>query len=113
MTKKVTIERCENLPMPLIYLATARDLARWQMDQLTWAYEQGHRDLTLSFFDTTAMGFETVQAASAVMKAVMDFLNEHPDVANLTIFCGNPDPQPLISELSRYKKSGYNQLIPQ
>ena len=33
MTEKVTLERRENLPMPLIYLASAEDLAIWYRER--------------------------------------------------------------------------------
>ena len=111
MTEKVTIEYHENLPMPLIYLSSIRDLARWQVDQLKWAYEQGYRELTLSFFDTAPMGFDIARAASVVITAVMDFLRDHPDIAHLTILCGDTEPQPLITALSQYEKSAEAQNI--
>ena len=103
MTEKVSICFCEHLPMPLIYLASAQDLARWQRGQMEWAYSQGHRDLAISFFDTTAMGFDTADAAVAVVATVMDFLCKHPDVEHLTIRCGNTDPQSLLNILSQYE----------
>lgn len=102
MKEKVTIEWHSNLPMPLIYLASAEDLARWHTGQLEWAYDQGHRNLSLSFFDTAAMGIETNLAARAVLDAVMDFLHTRPDVVNVTILCGNTDPQPLMDMLAQY-----------
>ena len=105
MTKKISIRLCKHLPMPLIYLPSIEDLARWQTDQLEWAYAQGHRDLAISFFDPAAMGFDAAAAASAVLHAVIAFLYSHPDVAHLTIRCGNTDPQPLIDMLTQQEKA--------
>lgn len=89
MTNKVTLELHEHLPMPLIFLATAEDLARWQMDQLCWAYGQGHRALALSCFDATAMGFDNAQAAFHVLRMTKEFLLTHDDVTSLAIRCGD------------------------
>ena len=89
MTEKVTIERRDQLPMPLIYLASAQDLANWQLSQLEWAYAQGHRCLAISCFNTAAMGLDLAQAAYLVLKTVMDFLYDHPDIHQLQILCGD------------------------
>jgi len=89
MTEKVTILYEENLPMPLIYLHSAGDLASWQVSQLEWAYAQGHRDLAISCFQTGPMGFDTGSAAAAVLQAVMDFLDRYPTVERLRIICGD------------------------
>ena len=48
MTRKVTLQQADHLPMPLIYLASPEDLAQWSVSQLTWDLEQGQRDLSLS-----------------------------------------------------------------
>ena len=87
MTHKVTLRQADHLPMPLIYLASPEDLARWCVSQLSWALEQGERSLTLSCFDTAPMGFPVEKAAPAVLKAVMDLLYDHPEVERLTILC--------------------------
>ena len=89
MTAATVFRYEENLPMPLIYLHSADDLARWQVDRLEWAYEQGHRDLAISCFDTASMGFDVSLAASAVVPAVADFLQQHPAVTRLQILCGD------------------------
>lgn len=86
---ELTIEKAQNLPMPLIYLATAEDLACWQVDQLRWAYEHGERKLNLSCFDTAGMGFNVGDAAPMVLRAVMDFVQECSDIESLSIFCGD------------------------
>ena len=86
---KLTIEKVENLPMPLIYLATAEDLARWQVDQLRWAYEHGERRLNLSCFDTAGMGFDICDAAPVVLRAVMEFVQARGDVERLSVVCGD------------------------
>lgn len=88
---KISIQLRENLPMPLIFLATADDLARWQIDQLLWAYEQGHRTLAVSCFNTAAMGFDVAKATPIVIAAIVDFLCEHKDVAQLSILCGDDE----------------------
>ena len=75
--------------MPLIYLANAEDLARWQVDQLRWAYEHGERKLNLSCFDTAPMGFDINDAAQAVLCKVREFLQECGDVENLSVYCGD------------------------
>lgn len=89
MTNKISIEQAEHLPMPLIYLASARDLARWQVEQLRWAYEHGERRLNLSCFDTAPMGFDVNDAATLVLGAVMEFLQECGDVESLSVYCGD------------------------
>lgn len=89
MTNKISIEQAEHLPMPLIYLASAEDLARWQVDQLRWAYEHGERKLSLSCFDTAPMGFDVNDAAPVVLGAVMEFLQGCGDVENLSVYCGD------------------------
>lgn len=86
---ELTIKKVENLPMPLIYLANAEDLARWQIDQLRWAYEHGERKLNLSCFDTAGMGFGVDDAAPVVLRAVMGFMRECGDIESLSIFCGD------------------------
>lgn len=87
MVTAVTL--CSNLPMPLIYLHSAEDLAQWQISQLSWAYEQGQRDVSLSCFDTLSMGFPLEEAAPILWDAVQLFLRERPDVASLTVLCGD------------------------
>lgn len=89
MTNKVTIKLAENLPMPLIYLKSAEDLAAWQKDQLSWALQQGHRVLSVSCFDTATMGFDIAAASMTVLKTLMDFVHDHPEIESLTIFCGD------------------------
>ena len=87
MTNKISIKQADHLPMPLIYLASTEDLARWQVDQLRWAYDHGERKLSLSCFDT--MGFDVNEAAQVVLCEVRDFLRECGDVENLSIYCGD------------------------
>ena len=87
MTRKVTLQQADHLPMPLIYLASPEDLAQWSVSQLAWDLEQGRRDLTLSCFDTAPLGFPVAKATPAVLKAVMDFLYDHTEVEHLTILC--------------------------
>ena len=89
MTNKVNILLHEHLPMPLIYLASAEDLARWQKDQLEWAYQQGHRRLSISCYDTAPMGFDLHQTAEIVLTMVSEFLKSHTDVQKLEIWCGD------------------------
>lgn len=88
-TVELTIEKAEHLPMPLVYLATADDLARWLVDQLRWTYEQGERSLRLSLFDTAGMGFDLVDAAPVVLRAVMSFVRKCGDIESLAVFCGD------------------------
>ena len=89
MTNKISIEQAEHLPMPLIYLANAEDLARWQVEQLRWAYEHGERRLNLSCFDTAPMGFDINDAAQVVLRKVREFLQECGDVESLSVYCGD------------------------
>ena len=89
MTQKVSILLREHLPMPLIYLASAEDLARWQKDQLEWAYQQGHRRLSISCFDTAPMGFDLHQTAAIILTMVREFLKSHTDVETLEVWCGD------------------------
>ena len=78
MTDKVSLQKVSQLPMPLIYLATSQDLASWYVSQLSWSLEHGERDLSISCFDSASLGFPVSKAAAAVLKAVMDFLYDHP-----------------------------------
>lgn len=87
MTEKVTLERHDLLPMPLIYHPDAGALAAWQVGQLEWSYGQGQRDLAISCFDPAQMGWDPNQTAYTVLKAVMDFLYDHPEVERLTVRC--------------------------
>ncbi|MBD5149492.1 MAG: hypothetical protein HDT18_03800 [Oscillibacter sp.] len=90
MTEKVTLERRENLPMPLNYLASAEDLAAWYAGGLLWSLEHGERTLAISCFDTrAAYGFDMNQAAQAVLRAVTDVLYDHPEAEGLNILCGD------------------------
>lgn len=89
MNEKVSIYLCEHLPMPMIYLASAEDLARWQRDQLEWAYQKGHRRLSISCFDTAPMGFDLHQTTEIVLTMVSAFLKAHTDVEKLEVWCGD------------------------
>lgn len=90
MTEKVRIERRENLPVPLICLASAQDLADWYTGGLRWSLERGERALAITCFDTAVtMGFDNAGAARAVLRAVTDLLYEHPEVESLTVLCGD------------------------
>lgn len=88
MTEKVTLVRRDNLPMPLIFLASPEDWADWYAHQLLRSLEQGEHTLSISCFDT-AGDFDTGRAARAVLKAVTDVLYDHPEVESLTICCGD------------------------
>ena len=90
MTEKVTISLVENLPMPLIWLASPEDLAQWYVGQLQWAWDQGQRELAVSCFDTGAMGFEVARAAYVVLKALTDFLYDHPEL-HVRMVCHGED----------------------
>lgn len=87
MTEKVTLQRRDGLPMPLIYLAKPEHLAQWYVDQLEEALAQGRREISLSFFDTSPMGYDVGRAAPVVLRAVTDFLYGHPEVERLTLLC--------------------------
>ncbi len=89
MNAHITLRYEENLPMPLIYLASADDLANWYVSQLEWAASQGHRELTISCFDTAPMGYDVNSAAHAVLQAVTSFLAVRGDITRLTILCGD------------------------
>ncbi len=90
MTEKVTLERRENLPMPLIYLASAEDLAIWYREGLLRSLAQGERALAISCFDTRrAYGFDMDRAAQVVLRAVTDVLYDHPEAESLTVLCGD------------------------
>lgn len=89
MTKKVTLLREDGLPMPLIELASAEDLAAWYASQLEVALDQGERALAISCFDHAPGGQTLVQTAYTVLRTVMDFLYAHPQVERLTVRCGD------------------------
>lgn len=92
MTEKVRFERRDDLPMPLIYLASPEDLALWYADGLRWSLDHGERVLSISCFDTQrAFGFDTGRAAQAVLRAVTDVLYDHPESESLTILCGDEE----------------------
>ena len=54
MTEKVRIQQQDHLPMPLIYLASAEDLATWYRSGLLWALDHGERALSISCFNSAA-----------------------------------------------------------
>ena len=90
MTEKVRILQWEHLPMPLIDLDSAEDLASWYAGGLLWSLEHGERALSISCFDSAAaMGIALDRAAQAVLKAVTDVLYDHPEAESLTILCGD------------------------
>lgn len=90
MTEKVTLERRENLPMPLNWLASPEDLAVWYADSLLWSLAHGEQALVISCFDTeAAYGFDLNRAAQAVLRSVTDVLYDHPEAESLTILCGD------------------------
>lgn len=88
MTEKVTILRQDDLPAPLIYLASPEDLAQWYAGGLLWSLEHGERKLSVGCFDTEqAFGFPVSAAAQAVLRAVTDVLYDHPEAESLTVLC--------------------------
>ena len=89
MVDRITLRYSENLPMPLIYLASADVMAEWYVSQLEWAADQGQRELTISCFDTAPMGYDIIGAAHAVLQGVAIFLAKHTDITSLTILCGD------------------------
>lgn len=90
MTEKVHFERRDNLPAPLIYLASPEDLAEWYAGGLLWSLEHRERELAIACFDTkTAFGFDLAPAAQAVLRAVTNVLYDHPEAESLTILCGD------------------------
>lgn len=92
MTEKVTIVRRENLPIPMIYLASPEDLAEWYANGLLWSLEHGERALAISCFNTNrAFGFDVGLAAQATLRAAMDVLYAHPEAESLTVLCGDEE----------------------
>jgi len=92
MTEKVQIQRRDNLPVPLIALASPEDLAQWYANSLLWSLDHGEHALAITCFNTeTAFGFGLNAAAQAVLKAVTDVLYDHPEAESLTILCAD-DP---------------------
>lgn len=90
MTEKVTLVRAEGLGVPLIRLASPEELAAWYASQMLWALEHGERALEIACFDTAAsQGFDTGEAARAVLRAAADVLYSHPEAESLTIRCGD------------------------
>lgn len=90
MTEKVRIRRQDHLPMPLIYLASAEDLAAWYRSGLLWALDHGERALSISCFNSAAtMGISLDEAAQAVLRVAADVLYDHPEAESLTILCGD------------------------
>ena len=87
MMEKVVLRQEEQLPVPRISLTSPEDLAQWYISQLTWTLEQGQKNLSISCFHTASMGFSVSLAASSVLKAVTDFLYDHPEIESLTILC--------------------------
>ena len=92
MTEKVTIQRRENLPMPLNYLSSPEDLAAWYREGLLRSLAQGRNNLTISCFDTQkAYGFDLNRAAQAVLRAITDVLYDHPEAEKMVILCGDEE----------------------
>ena len=91
MTEKVIVKQAGPLPMPLIYLSSPEELARWYVSQLEWALDHGEKKLTVSCFATEPMGYPTARAAAAVLKAAMDVLYNHPEVESLTVLCAGEE----------------------
>ena len=89
MFHPIRLQYVENLPMPLIYLPSPDALAAWYLSQLEWAIGQGHRELTISCFDTAPMGYDIREAARAVLQVIRSVLAEHSDITALTILCGD------------------------
>ena len=90
MTEKVRIRRQDHLPMPLIYLASAEDLASWYRSGLLWALDHGERELSISCFNSAAsMGISLDEAAQAVLRVAADVLYDHPEAESLTVLCGD------------------------
>lgn len=89
MVDRITVRYSENLPMPLIYLASPDVMAEWYVSQLEWAAAQGHRELSISCFDTAPMGYDISGAAHATLQVVASFLANHTDITSLTILCGD------------------------
>lgn len=89
MTEKVTLHRRDDLVPPPDGPASAQELAAWYVSALTCALEQGQRELSISCFDTAPMGCGVGSAAFAVLRAVTDFLYEHPQVERLALLCGD------------------------
>ena len=87
MTEKVTIQRRDELPMPMIYLAKPEHLADWYVSQLNWSLGQGRRELSISCFDAVGMGHPVDESAPVVLRAVTNFLYDHPEVERLDILC--------------------------
>ena len=86
MTEKVTIERRDDMPMPLNLLAGPEDLAAWYREGLLESLEQGERALAIACFDTEG-AFNLNLAAQAVLRTATDVLSDHPEAESLTIFC--------------------------
>ena len=88
MTEKVTLERRDGLPMPLISFAAPEDLAEWYAGGLRYSLERGERRLAVTCFDVSAIfGFDLAKTAQMVLRAVTDVLYGHPEVESLHIFC--------------------------
>ena len=92
MTEKVRFVRQDDLPVPLIYLASPEDLALWYADGLRWSLDHGERELAVTCCDTQrAFGFDTARAAQEVLRAVTDVLYDHPEAERLTVFCADEE----------------------
>lgn len=91
MTEKISISRHDDLPMPLIYLHSPQALADWYLGQLARSLERGCRKAAISCFSTESMGYETARAAYAVLRAVTDFLYDHPEMERLDIRCAGEE----------------------
>ena len=92
MTEKVEFLRQDDLPVPLIYLASPEDLALWYAEGLRWALDHGERELSITCYNTqAAFGFDNARAAQAVLRAVTDVLYDHPEAERLTILCGDDE----------------------
>ena len=84
MTEKVTIERRDDMPMPLNLLAGPEDLAAWYREGLLESLEQGERALAIACFDTEG-AFNLNLAAQAAASATRPMV-----VSAIITFTGSP-----------------------
>lgn len=91
MTEKVELLLAERPAAISPGPASAEALAQGYVSQLTAALNQGAVHLSITCADPAALGLEPGRTAHAVLRAVVDFLYDHPQVQRLSIRCAGQE----------------------
>lgn len=81
MNSKITVFLQENLPMPLIHLASPEDWTAWYLSQLEWC----KGDPAISVF-SAGIGSHGIPT---LLEALRRYLSNHPEIKSARILCGD------------------------